>query len=387
MLTIFANMRINDRERLQHMKDSFESFQSISDDWLINVRGNLREEAIAFLKERLGGRMTLFELLDDSRGWMNNALDMLAKAKFEYVLVWNEDHICQADPLTIKHVVAEMQKKEAEYLLYSWWVFGGARFPFEALDLTRGRYIDTLRLDRREWSKVMNAGNPYLISLPGIFRKDLFRKLLLKDRVKLPFFFNKNLYRFLTLLQHFGLKLDQKRWFHRINGWLRYKIPRFPKEAPFNLEKGPWRTDILPFTIALPKQELFACVDDDLGTPGYSLVKRGLYPKPDARVVPVDTLEIEKNSNYTIDSARLLKGGSQKIRYYEDVNRLGTLPRRTIILLEGSLHVQIGDSKTQLNVGQTLTYFPNVPNTVVALSDSQYLIVYSSIYNKHVYFE
>ena len=51
MLTIFANIRINDCERLQHMKDSFLSFNTISDDWLINVRGKLREEAVLFLKE------------------------------------------------------------------------------------------------------------------------------------------------------------------------------------------------------------------------------------------------------------------------------------------------------------------------------------------------
>lgn len=42
-------------ERLQHMKDFFMSFNVISDDWIIiNIREDLRDEVIDFLKENLG---------------------------------------------------------------------------------------------------------------------------------------------------------------------------------------------------------------------------------------------------------------------------------------------------------------------------------------------
>ena len=48
MLTIFANMKIDSTVRLQHMKDSFLSFDTISDNWLINIRGKFRNDALGF---------------------------------------------------------------------------------------------------------------------------------------------------------------------------------------------------------------------------------------------------------------------------------------------------------------------------------------------------
>ncbi len=48
-LTIFANFRINDSEVLQRMKDSFLSFKDIdSKQWLINVRGKYKLQALFF---------------------------------------------------------------------------------------------------------------------------------------------------------------------------------------------------------------------------------------------------------------------------------------------------------------------------------------------------
>ena len=384
MFTVFANMRIHDPERLQHMKDSFGSFQGASDDWLINIRGALRNEALVFLREHLGARMTEFTLLNDSRGWIENALEMLPKAKYDYVLAWVEDHVCVAKPEMLQHVAVEMQKEKADYLLYSWWLFGKARKPFDVLELRKGQYIDTRYLTKEGWSKVLNEGSPYLISFLGIFHKEFFRKLLLKDRIKLPYFFHINLYRFLTLLQRLGLAFDQKEWYHRINGWFWHKVPRFPRETPFNLEKGPWRFDMLPFTMALAKQELFACIDDDLGEPGYSLVKRGLYPKPELRVVPASEAQIEEHADDAAERKFLRTGESESQVYYEDQNRIGRLLKKTVMLLKGSLAVTVGDTEALLEVGESVTLYSNVPHNITALTDSEILISRPGIQGKKI---
>ncbi|WP_157834490.1 hypothetical protein [Candidatus Ruthturnera calyptogenae] len=48
-LTIFANFRINNEERYQRMKDSFESFKDIkAQKWVINVRGSYKLKTIFF---------------------------------------------------------------------------------------------------------------------------------------------------------------------------------------------------------------------------------------------------------------------------------------------------------------------------------------------------
>lgn len=279
MLTVFANIRINSPERLQHMKDSFDSFSSTSDDWLVNVRGELREEALSFLRERLGEKMREFSLLDDKRGWINNALEMLPFVKNEYLLIWNEDHINIAPQEELRKVVAEMGKVDADYLLYSWWQEGRAREAFGVLPLKSGRYIDSILLTKERWQKVLDAEYKYaLLSLVGIYRKDLFKDILLRDRYKLPLFFTHQVYRFFTLLQRLGLKFNQRQWFHSLNRLINFRLRSFTKEAPFDLEKMQDRFDMLPLKIALPKKELFACIDDNLREAGTSLIERGLYP-------------------------------------------------------------------------------------------------------------
>jgi len=288
MLTIFANLRINEPERLQHMKDSFFSFNTISDNWLINVRGKLRNEAITFLKENLGDKMVFFELLDDSRGWMNNALEMLPKAKYNYLLIWNEDHMNIASQDVYKGIIQEMEEQKVEYIMYSWWMFGKAREVFDKLEdkisLKKFKYIDTLYLTPKKWRLARKAGYPYfIISMCGIFHKDLLEKLLIEDRKKWPMFLTKFVFKvigFLTYKLHI-LKQGRgctKDYFYKINKLFFHKLTRNPKECPVEIEKNPERTDVLPLKIAFSKQELFACIDDDLDMEKYSLIKRGLYP-------------------------------------------------------------------------------------------------------------
>lgn len=287
MITILGNLRINSLTRLEHMKDSFASFEKASDNWLINIRGAFRDEAIAFLKDHLGNRLTLFELLDDSRGWVINSLDMLKEAKYDYVLVWNEDHLNIASVDRLKQTVLDMKDNKADYLLYSWWMFGRARSTFDKIaseiGLRDGGSISYLRLTREFWDKVRKAGYPYyLISMCGIFRKDFLADMWHKDRYRLPVFFKRVVYKTLYELSKLGLvKTDRRKLFDKVNRYIfMNKIGRFSKEAPFEMEKGPERVEMLPFIFALPKQELFACIDDNLREPGYSLIERGLYKKP-----------------------------------------------------------------------------------------------------------
>jgi|GEM_PF-57547 6-phospho-3-hexuloisomerase len=282
MLTIFGNLRINSASRLQHMKDSFLSFKDISDDWVINIRGSFRDEAIEFLKENLGDKLTLFELLDEKRGWINNALEMFSSIKHDYVLVWNEDHLNIAPQESYKNIIREMSEKKAQYMLFTWWIFGKARKVFDDLeheiDLEKYDNIDVVNLTKKNWSKIRRTGYPYFIlSLAGIYHKNLWHRLLIQDKRKLPMFFTRMTFKFFAFVSLFKLKFNHKKWIHIVSRLVFYKLGRYSKETPFNLERPPIRTDMLPVRIALSKQELFACIDDDLDTPGYSLIGRGLY--------------------------------------------------------------------------------------------------------------
>ena len=287
MLTVFGNLKIDSHSRLEHMKDSFLSFESASDNWLINVRGVFRDEAIAFLREHLGDRLNLFTLLDDSRGWMTNSLDMLREAKHDYIFVWNEDHINITSVERMEHIMSEMEKHKVDYLLYSWWMFGRARDAFDRvandIELKHDSTISYLTLTEKSWNKVREAGYPYyLISMCGIFHRDFLRKMWQGDQFRIPNFFKKLVYKILYELTKVGFRKDgHKQLFDKINRHVFLnKIRKFPKETPFEMEKSPEQVDVLPIVFALPKEEFFACIDDNLGEGGYSLIERGLYKRP-----------------------------------------------------------------------------------------------------------
>lgn len=392
MLTIFANIRIENEESLHHLKDSFFSFCNISDDWLINIRGKLRKEAMLFLERQLGEKMRQFELTDDSRGWIMNALDMLLHAKHEYVLVWNEDHLNCAPQEVYAKIIQEMKEQNVDYLLYSWWQFDKARKAFDELQLlTSGDHVDVAHITPAKWKSILKAGHPYyLISLCGIFNKRFFEKLLRKDKKKLPFFFTKQLYRLMTLFQYGVGKFNQTHYFHKIDRLFFHIFRRFPKETPFDLEKAPDRTDILPLVMAFPKRELFACIDDDLDTPGYQLIKRGEYPLSFSldtdKMNEGNTEVIESNESYEIKRVSLLNGEIYRCAYYEDAIRTAYTVREMIIIMKGKVRVAEGEKENVLSMHDAVSVYPNIGYTITALENVCLLVISPNQKGKTMYY-
>lgn len=279
MLSILANFKIDSKEKLLHLKKSFYSFDTISDNWVINIRGKYKKDAINFLKSKLRNKLILFELLDDSKGWSKNTLQMLTSVKHNYVLLWNEDHCNIVKQEKYSHILGEMQREKTDYLLYSWWDFGNSRKAFDFVDFQRGKFIDSILLTKEIWDKVRESGhNYYVVSLIGIFSKSFLEKLLVKDTHYFPYHITTKLLWLLGIFQSLGFNIEEKKRFEFINKIFFYKLRKYPEETPFNLEMEPYRNDILPFKLGIPKEELFVCIDDNHGYDNYSLIQRGIYP-------------------------------------------------------------------------------------------------------------
>ena len=62
LLDIFANFNIDSLERLKRMKDSFNSFYNLEliNKWVINIRGEFKDEAKKFLKNKLKKKNNFF---------------------------------------------------------------------------------------------------------------------------------------------------------------------------------------------------------------------------------------------------------------------------------------------------------------------------------------
>ena len=246
LLTVFANFRIDSQERLSRMQKSFESFQGAEiNKWVINIRGDYKVSAGNFLTQKLHNNLDLF-YLESPDGWFEDSKKMMPCIQSSYVLVWIEDHICMCDPDHLLLLVEEMNTHNAEYMDYTWFGNGGYLDEFaEILKIDTG---NTYMVDydiknhsvrnNHAIAKLNQLHGIGFISLCSILRRDLFEKLI---SIRDPF-------------------------------WRRNS-----KYCPFDFEKESGHTSWLPLKMALPKIELFACIDDDNRHPGSSLIKRGLY--------------------------------------------------------------------------------------------------------------
>lgn len=372
MISVFANIRINDHERLEHFKDSFNSFSEISDDWIINVRGNLREEAIAFLEGELRGKLTIFELLDESSGWIKNALLMMPAIKYDYVFLWNEDHINMLSMEKTSEVINEAISAHVDYLHYGHFEHWRNKFDrvMRSGIIKRGKSIDFADVAKENLSMFFpEQKRECITSSPAIFRKEFLIKIMKIEGRKLPFFLTHNIRRAIALIGRFNKKLDQKRVFDILNNALFFhKLPRFVKQTPFELEITQDRLYILPVRIASSREEFFACIDDDVNKDGsmegYQLIKRGLYPLRNLLVVE-DGIPSGMRILGRID---LRKGEKFTDRYYIKQTRTNE-PLRAILLATGEVEIQSGKEHIVARKFEAIRFFPNILHSIIAHED------------------
>lgn len=244
-LTIFANFRINDDERFLRMKDSLMSFKDINAaQWVINVRGQYKNETRAFLREQLGPRLALFEL-ESPEGWFHDARIMTKTINSDFVLFWIEDHLnLVRDMSEYDEILSEMQSAKVEFMFYSflWQVK-----QYDLIKKNELKYISWFDLTRGNFKLVLKRDpGGYIIGCTAFFSGELFKRIVGSDDPR--------------------------------------QAIKWPKETPFDFEKSSHDRHWLPIRVGVPKKELFACIDDDSIALGSSLMSRGLYPARERRL-------------------------------------------------------------------------------------------------------
>ena len=113
----------------------------------------------------------------------------------------------------------------------------------------------------RQENSVTEIGvKSYYISVCGIFKKDLFNKIINSSH---PY------------------------------------LRRWPKQTPFDFEKRWDDIYFLPLQYGVPKIEMFVPIDDDNVYPDSSLISRGLYPERFTREEMVNIREGKVSNNTT----------------------------------------------------------------------------------------
>ena len=253
-ITIFGNIFINDKLKLEMLKISFSSFNNSKiEKWVLNIRGKFKSETKDFLMKNIKQKKIFFELESD-KGWFYDSRLMSKEINSEYVFNWIEDHVNLQNSEFFNSIINELKEIDGEYLMYSEFFFGEQLESYKKLKTFETNNLVYLnydlnthhqRINEIDYSKPINdkanrvrnklAASKYIISMPSILKTNLFKKILK----------NKD--------------LIFKRW---------------PINTPFDFEKRPDDISWLPLKVACVKEEFFATIDDNHGFRGYSLIER-----------------------------------------------------------------------------------------------------------------
>ena len=181
-LTIFANFFIDNQERLQRMKDSFNSFKNINpDEWVINIRGKYKSEAGDFLKNKIGNKLSLY--YNSGYGWFYDSRKIYTHITSQFVMYWIEDHILIAEPEIFLKCIDEMDQQKVDQLWYSWFIPYVIE-PFNEVEvINEGKYIVTRKIDESACKKIRDVRKNKdiyddfcIVSALSIMKKDFFKK-------------------------------------------------------------------------------------------------------------------------------------------------------------------------------------------------------------------
>lgn len=375
MITGICNIYLDSQKKLELFKETFPRVYSVSDNWLVNIRGKNRKEATEFIIESFADADTncIFYTNLDEHNWASATSTMLLGSRQEFIYVYLEDHFLLKPITHFQNVIQNMKDCQIDYFQYSFFNIGLSLHNTEALYPDYSEYFYYFKVDRKnvEFLKKNNR-HFYPYSLAGICTKEYFKKLLTIEK--------KRLVRVPSLVQIlmenivFFYPRNRNFWFvvNRYASRLGFRFVIYPKETPFNIEKSLFDCDpsLLAITVGGLKDELFANWDDDNNLSNSSLIKRGLYPN-NLRYQNQDEEQPSGGRDYTLEV-----GGSTRHQYSPDVARIEKIALKYILVKRGSLEISSVGETYVLNVGQSIWLYSNIPHTLLAVEECTYYVCF-----------
>lgn len=236
-MLIYGNILIDDQERLELFKLTLPGWLEFWDSQcLLRIRGKLACEASAFASQF--ARVTV-NLDSHYLQWRFQSYVDLKEVNSTYVVIFLEDHLILSDKSKAPLLLKELESKAIDIFQYSWFMqYSGFRTGEIAFELQQGNLGTYSTVDKSFVRSLPESHRTQFCSLSSVFRRDFLVELLSSSRP-----------------------------------WVRKYDPR----SPFDVEQSPNSTWYLPINFGLPNFEIAACIDDDNGVAGYSLVSRGMF--------------------------------------------------------------------------------------------------------------
>lgn len=344
---LFANIFLNSELKFYEFKLSICGTVGMFSEYHINVRGDFREEALAFVCELSLPDLFVYQDLSGS-DWISDSLIMAQNIKSNSVYFFLEDHYPAVDnsKIDLINIFREFDDLDCDCMTYSWY----RAKSYEARNFTpivthSTKLLSVFEINKENISYIKSeiGFDKNMVSMAALFSRQYFLKILNHENVQHKFYlklFSDAIWRIFGFPRYlFLLKLLNALLFK-----FSCKINFYSKNTPFNFEK--LFGEFVPardfgHRIAVSKVELMANFDDDNGCYGESLIKRGHLGGYD---------EIVKNSDF--ENVVIGKVFTKELRRYEFfdltfvpcASRQYRLPMLRVEVVNGSLDVTVGNT-------------------------------------------
>jgi hypothetical protein len=370
MSAILINLQINEIEKFNLFKKTFSDICKLFKECHIKIRGELAEECLSFSENLFSGDFNKYQNLT-SNDWVDATLTIVDNVKSETIFIYLEDHVLIGEAEKFSEIINEINNKKIDYVSYSFFRANNLmKENILPLNPTKSQNLSVFYLNS-DSEKLINKISPnyYSLSLTSIISKKYFTEHLNGINYKYKIY-NSRLMYFLW----FFLGYPKNRiCISKINKYLKLfniGLCLYSPKTPFNFEQKCSETNFNKknYKYGVLHNELFANFDDDNGSYGESLIKRGLYPYENK--VKISNLN-KSNVDLVIS---LSKDEEYDATYYGHWHRIRNPPVIGLKVLNGSISIEIGSEVFFINSGKSEYFYANKSPIIKALDDSKFVL-------------
>lgn len=369
MPAFLTNIRIDSREKFDFFKITLADIAGLFDECHVKIRGAYARECIEFSRQCLGKAMHDHQSLQEA-DWVAATLEMLGAVKSRSVFIYFEDHRIVTGKERLRATLAAFDESGLDYLCYSF--FRASQLEAKNLlplfPLKRELFTE-FNLNRSSNALVGRISpNYYTFSLLSIASVEYFGAILAAANAKHKVY-GRLLLALLTRLFRYP---GYRNAFNALNLLIKnagVALVAYEPSSPFNLEKL-WHETVFAareWKFGIPEQELFANYDDDNGSYGESLIKKGAYPFEPG---DFNAAAVAQMGAVTY-SVVLAKGQMLDCTYHSHNARIRQAPVVEISIIEGGVEVQYQGEKFALTGGESRMFYSNMAPIVLCTAQAK----------------
>ncbi|MDB9800317.1 hypothetical protein OAB91_00475 [Alphaproteobacteria bacterium] len=353
---MFINLKIDTQEKFDFFKVTFKDISGFFDECHIKIRGAYSQECVDHVSVKFRNDVFFYQDLIET-DWVEATLTMLGQVKARSIFIYFEDHRLVGGRQLLENTLLEFESNNLDYLCYSF--FKSSKLGVEnilPLGVSQRREFDVFSLNTKN-TNLVGKISPfyYTFSLLSLCSVDYLHELLSVENKAFKIN-NKFINKLITRLFPYPKHRSVFHFFNKKLAFLGSRLCLYTPSSPFNVEKMWFETPFIEnknWQFGILKGELFANYDDDNGSYGESLIKKGFYPfNADAS----DTPELRTCAAHKLS---LVQGESFDCTYYSHNERIRHAPVVKITVTNGRIAVDYLNNLLQLSAGEAQLFYSN----------------------------